>query len=576
MTTVTSQQFTGEKTGVPRPRLMTFLFGFCMFSTGASGLVNEYVLATMTTYILGNSIEQFSIIIALMMLMMGLSGLVQEKMSDEGLIGKFMAVEIAMAILGSFAPIATYAAFGYLSEHFILIHYVLVMAIGFLIGFEIPLVMRIIDQYGVGIKHNLRTVYAMDYIGAFVGAVVWVKVLLNPLPLTEISFVVAGCNFVVAAVTVFYFMGQRVITSRVYPSAALLATAIALIYGYSHNRDWSMSMEQKFYEDPIVAVKNTAYQHLVLTENRTLGDVRLYINGNTQFSSKDERQYHELLVHPAMTLATNPHHILILGGGDGLALREVLKYPTVETATLVDLDPGMIQFASTNPLMRMLNKDAFADARTYARASQGVTALGKKSVYLEIENETAQKPGERPRTEWVATVNVYNVDADRFVSESHDRVWDVILIDFPDPDSVELAKLYSKEFFTKLRWHMHTRTIVAIQSTSPYHAKEAYLTVKRTMEAAGLKTLPYRHNIPSFGDWGWILAWNGDASREDVKQHLASVDQFAVSTAYLNPETMMASFAFGKGELHSTKTDINTLMQPVLLDEYLHYSWLIE
>ena len=126
------------------PRMLIVLFSFCMFSTGASGLVNEYILATVSSFILGNSIEQFSVIIACMMLAMGLSGFGQALISDENLLGKFIIVETLMVVLCSFSALGIYAGFGFLPDHFMLILYFFVLSIGFLIGFEIPLVIRII------------------------------------------------------------------------------------------------------------------------------------------------------------------------------------------------------------------------------------------------------------------------------------------------------------------------------------------------------------------------------------------------------------------------------------------------
>ncbi|MDH5518029.1 MAG: polyamine aminopropyltransferase [Gammaproteobacteria bacterium] len=555
------------------PRFLPVLLAFCMFSTGASGLVNEYVLATLTTYILGNSIEQFSIVIASMMFMMGVSGLVQSKMSDNNLIQKFMLVEVCMAVLGGFAPLVIYAAYGYMDSHFLFVHYFFVLAVGFLIGFEIPIVMRIIEQNKVKLKTNLSIVYAMDYIGAFIGAVIWVKFLLKNYPLTEISFIVAGFNFAVALVTILYFIKTGVLTKKWQSVLIILATVILLVAGYASNRELSNLFEQRFYDDPIVHKETTKYQHLVITENKTNGDVRLYINGNTQFSSLDEQRYHDFLVHPAMTLVEAKKNILILGGGDGLALREVLKYKDIHTVTLVDLDPAMVELARTNRYLRQLNRDAFHDSRIIVQPSVAISATNVKGMYLSNGKGDAEEP---PESQWVASVNVYNLDADLFINQLANQQWDVVIIDFPDPSSVELSKLYSKQFYKKLRRHLAPSAVVAIQSTSPYHAKEAFLSIGNTLKAAGYTALPYRQNIPSFGDWGFYLAWSGQQSATQVRQYLSKTDSFQVNTGFITPELMMASFAFGKGELLSKTQCINTIMQPCLLTQYSDYSWQIE
>ncbi|MDH5388709.1 MAG: polyamine aminopropyltransferase [Gammaproteobacteria bacterium] len=554
------------------PRLLPVLLAFCMFSTGASGLVNEYVLATITTYILGNSIEQFSIVIASMMLMMGISGFVQSRMSDNNLIYKFIGVEVVMAVLGGFAPLAIYGAFAYFEYNFAVVHYFFVLSVGFLIGFEIPIVMRIINQQQISLKTNLAIVYAMDYVGAFVGAIIWVKILLKFYPLTEISFIVAGFNFAIALITVTYFIFTGIIKHRVTTAIIMLMTVLILVVGYLNNRDISSLFEQHFYDDPIILKTTTKYQHIVLTENKQLGDIRLYINGNTQFSSLDEKRYHDLLVHPVMSIANMPEHALILGGGDGLALRELLKYKNLKSITLVDLDPDMIKLASENPRLRKLNKDAFQNARLHVRPPGNVNAVNVKGVYLESEDSWTKKL----QSEWVATVDVYTIDADQFIRSKNDQRWDVVIIDFPDPSSVELSKLYSKQFYRKLRTHLTSNAFVSIQSTSPYHSKESFLTIGNTLRSAGFNVLPYRQNIPSFGDWGFHLAWTSSESEKAIKNSLKTIETFIVNTDYVTPELMLASFAFGKGELTSKTNCVNTVMFPCLLTNYTNYGWQVD
>ncbi|MFT7373614.1 MAG: spermidine synthase [Oleiphilaceae bacterium] len=544
-----------------------------MFSTGASGLVNEYVLATLTTYILGNSIEQFSIVIASMMFMMGVSGLVQNKMSDDNLVEKFMTVEVIMALMGGFAPLIIYAAYGYMQHHFQYVHYFFVLGIGFLIGFEIPIVMRIVEKNKIGLKANLTIVYAMDYIGAFIGAIIWINYLLKFHPLTEISFIVAGFNFIVAVFAILYFIYTGEIKRRFLSITVLMLTAAALVWGFSANRDLSDLFEQRFYDDPIVHRETTKYQHLVLTENTGTGDVRLYINGNTQFSSLDENRYHDFLVHPAMALAKSAKNILVLGGGDGLALRELHKYPNVETITLVDLDPDMVRLAANNPIMRKLNNNAFDDTRIQVQEPGGIEETNIKPILLQEDNVFDQGT---TGADWVASVSVFTLDADQFIKNIETRTWDVVLIDFPDPSSIELSKLYSKQFYLKLAKNLKKDALIAIQSTSPYHAKEAFLTIGNTLRAAGFKALPYRQNVPSFGDWGFYLAWKTEDSQEEMKEKIRELSQFNVNTSFITTELLTASLAFGKGELESSTHCVNSIMRPCLVQQYTDHSWLIE
>ena len=549
--------------------LPTVLLASCMFFTGAAGLVSEYVLSTVSAYILGNSIEQFSVIIALMLLMMGLAGYLQRYLSDRQLLDKFVLVESGLALLAGFAPLAIYASFGYLPSHFRLIQYFFVISIGLLIGFEIPLVLRINQQYVKTLSANLSTTYAFDYVGGFVGALIWTYVLLRTFPITEISFLVAGVNFAIAAVTFAYFLSRGLITARWLTTVAVLVTIAALIYGYTHNRDWSRLLEQRFYRDPVVFSELTRYQQLVLTHSRAANDYRFFINGNLQFSSVDEAIYHEHLVHPVMSLVPDRRRVLVLGGGDGLALRELLKYPQVETVTLVDIDPAVIRVAATHPVFTMLSEHAFADARVSARPSPGVVASGERAVL----HQTTQQRYARgaASAEPVGRVEVFTIDADRFLGEAR-GVWNAVVIDLPDPSSIELAKLYSREFYRKVRRVLAPGGMVALQATSPYHAQESFLAINRTLQAAGFRTLPYHDNVPSFGDWGWILAWY-DTPEMEIREKLARLRSLPVPTRYLTPEVVRQALVFGKGRLGSEHTDISTLMAPRVLDYYRYESW---
>lgn len=545
-----------------------------MFLTGASGFIFECVLSTVATFILGNSIEQFSVTISLMMLMMGLAGFWQRKLSDDLLIAKFLLVEVCLALLGAFAPIAVYAAYATMEAHFRLVQYFFVLSIGFLIGLEIPLVLRLNRAYVPQLKSNIASVFSMDYLGAFIGAVVWVYVLLRHFPLPEIGFFVAGLNFAVAFATYAYFARHRVAPRSWRPVALIALTAAALAYGYARNRDWNRALEQRFYGEPIAFATTTQYQHIVLTASAEPTDYRLYINGNLQFSSVDEPIYHELLVHPAMTLARDRRRVLILGGGDGLALREVLKHAETREATLVDIDPGMIEFARDHAVMNELNEGALRDARVTAEAAGA------------LPEETATQPvyeyGERVGLDArevldeAARVTVFTVDADKMLRNLRGQ-YEVIVIDLPDPNSVELVKLYSREFYLTLNRLLAPGGMVALQATSPYHAKESFLCILRTIRSAGYRAIPYHDNVPSFGDWGWIVAWNSGEAESEAADRIGRLERFAVperSLRYLTPARLKAALAFGKGALAAESDEVNTLMAPVLLRFYLAESWL--
>ena len=558
----------------------TLLLGVCMLATGACGLILEYILATTSTYILGNAIEQFSVTVGFMLFMMGFASWLQRFVSDAHLIEKFFFVEVALAMVGGFAPMGLYAVFGIANDQFVLAQYLAFGSVGLLIGLEIPFVLRINQAYSERLSVNLARILSFDYIGSFLGAIVWVWYLLKYVPILKIGLMVASINFAIATVTLLYFLSCKLVRFPKLCLAAVVLTGGALLAGFAFHDSWSIELEQRLYEDKIVHAQTTRYQRIVLTQNRKLGDIRLYLNGNLQFSSLDENIYHELLVHPVMALAPRHRQVLILGGGDGLALREVLKYPDTEAVLLVDLDPDMTAFASQDPLMQELNRGSFADARVIRSLNTpkgtAVTPRGSKTLFArpdlpswqqERQEQAGQKVQLKRRR--LARVALMNIDADKFLDLAAGK-WDVVIVDLPDPNSVELCKLYSKEFYVRLARLLAADGLAVVQATSPYHAKEAFLMIQRTLATAGYRTLPYHGNIPSFGEWGWILA-----SRQALTP-LPPNMAFSVPTSYATPDVFRAATIFPKGWLSSLHDDINTRMRPLLLDRYLSESWLVE
>ena len=540
-----------------------------MFVTGFTGFVFECILSTVATYVLGNSVEQFSITIGLMLASMGVGSFAQQYVKAKRPILAFVSVELLLVTIGGFAPVAMYAAFGFFEHHFQLIQYAIAGGIGFLIGSEIPFATRINEDFrGVPLPNNLAAIFLWDYLGGFIGAVIFTKLLMPRVPLTEMSFLLSAVVLVVALVNYLYFMDAK----RLIHYAAFAVVAVALGYGYTQNRRWNVALEQRLYADRIIYATTSPYQRIVLQHNDVKNEYRLTLNGGLQFSSLDEVRYHEFLVHVPMAFAHERVKVLVLGGGDGLGLREILKYPNVESVTLVDLDPAMTQFASTHPVMTALNRRSFADARVSVLRSDGVTEGARHLVTGEELHPHARHVA--PNEVAVADVSVINIDADKFLHEVQDT-YDVAIVDFPDPRSIELCKLYSKEFYLKLRRVLSTHGVAAIQSTSVYYSREAYLMVGRTLEEAGFSVLQYHHDVPSFGDWGWHLVWKDERTADQMKQELRSVSALAVPTAYVTPELLATATDFGKGALSTADHHINTLMEPRLLDVYLR-SWVVD
>ena len=323
-----------------------------MFLLGGCGLAYEYTLSKIASDLLGNSVQQWATMIATMLFAMGLGADVQKHTPVNVLADRLIITQVMLAVLGGFGPLIMIHGFALLPQLYIIIQYALAFGVGMLIGYEIPLMMRINEEDEPDMRINLSQVLKMDYIGALVGALLWTFLLIRYLSIDRISFVV-GLATMASAILCWFLYRKRL----AHPRARLLEIGGGLVLvttGLILGRSLTVKAEQFLYRDPVVTSITSPFQHIVLTKNR-IDNVRCYINGHLQFNEADEHIYHENLVHPAMHLAHRREKILILGGGDGLALREVLKYPDVREVTLVDLDPMMTGLATTDPDLIRLN-----------------------------------------------------------------------------------------------------------------------------------------------------------------------------------------------------------------------------
>jgi spermidine synthase len=264
--------------------------------------------------------------------------------------------------------------------------------------------------------------------------------------------------------------------------------------------------EANLYAEDIVHAESSPYQRIVVTRSRD--ETRLYLNHNLQFSSRDEYRYHEALVHPGLAALPGARRVLVLGGGDGMAVREVLKYPQVESIVLVDLDPRMTELFAQSPLLRELNGDALAAPR----------------------------------------LKIVNADALQWL-EASTEIFDFVVADFPDPSNHALGKLYSTAFYRLLKQHVAETGLVAVQATSPLYARQSYWTVVATLEAAGWRTAPYHALVPSFGEWGYIIAG---------KREYRPPQTIPVTTRFVTPDALPALFHF-PADMARVETEPNRL-----------------
>ena len=546
------------------PTASRYILISSMFIMGACGLAYEYVISLMGNNLMGTSHEQIFIIIGLMLFAMGL-GSGAQRVFKRDLLDTFLILEVLLGMLGGFSAIAIYAAFGFwLSFEPIL--YGFALLIGGCIGMEIPLLIRINRDYSESLRTNLSEILSVDYIGSLAGAFLFTFVLLTRFSLPTIAFLLGITNLGIALVGLVYFKSllRRFETIALFWGLGAVALGIGLFFADT----WTVEIEQRYYKDPIVFRKTTKFQHVVLTQKKDR--LNMYINGNLQFSSQDEEVYHELLVHAPLSLGKSRKRVLILGGGDGLALREVLKYHDVEEVHLVDLDPEIVALSARHPIIRKLNRGAFDDARVNVITPGGLRE-GPQVDMLQ-RNRRPEKAHSRKK-EPVARIRVLYLDADLFLRKARGK-YDQVIIDFPDPSRLELAKLYSLDFFRNLRRRLSPGAMVAIQSTSPYFGRDAFLCIGKTLEAAGFKTLPYHYSVPSFAvDWGWFLAWTDPRPVSELRQKIQSLQRFQVPTAFLTPAGLRASLAFGKGRLEPlAPIRINTRMRPVIVN-YYRRSW---
>ena len=446
-----------------------------IFGMGACGLAYEYTLSKIASDILGNSLKQWVIVISVMMFCMGVGSDAQKYLKDKKLVDKFLFGEIVLGLLGGLGPICMLFMHG--SQYYILVQYFFICSIGFLIGLEIPLLTRLNDNYTTQLKFNLGAIMKMDYIGSLVGAIVWLFVLTKFFSIVETAFVLGIINVSIAVFGALYFR-KLMAWFRSLMILAVLAVGF-LFYGLSQASSWTSYAEQSLYKDRIIYSETSPFQHIVLTEANN-GVINCFINRHLQFSSFDEHIYHEVLVHPAMQLAKSRKNILVLGGGDGLAVRELLKYDDVESVTLVDLDPFMINLAKNNPVINALNEGSLSNAKVRSFESAAVSRGPVES--LAVMNRNSIKREEQT----VADISVYNIDALNFVKDIN-GFYDVMILDFPDPNSHDLAKLYSREFYGALMKRLAPNGIVIQQSTSPIHAKEAFLCIGSYDENCGFE-----------------------------------------------------------------------------------------
>jgi spermidine synthase len=497
---------------VPSPALLLTL----VLVTATAGLVYELSMAAVASYLLGDSVRQFSLVIGAYLSALGVGAHVSRYV-DGRLAATFVDVELAAAVLGGLSAPGLMLAFAF-TRAFELVLFAEVVVVGALVGLELPLLFRILERK-VEFKDLVARALSFDYAGALVGSVAFSIVLVPKLGLARTSVLSGLLNAAVALVAASALSHGDAEEARALAKARVRAVVVGVVLAvafFGAGRATEIS-EGAIYPGTVVLARQSSYQRIVLTDHA--GALELFLNGNLQFSSRDEYRYHEALVHPAMAAAKTRRHVVIGGGGDGLAAREILRWPDVETVTLVDLDAEVTDLArSFSPLVR-LNGHSLDDPR----------------------------------------VTVVNEDAMRWFAETSSTA-DVVVLDFPDPSTFSVGKLYSTTFYARVKRHLAPGGAVVVQSSSPFLANATFSCITSTLEAAGFVTRPYQAFVPAFGSWGFVLA---KSEPFDVPAALPPA-----TLRFLDAQVLADMFGM-PADTRPKGSDVNRLDNQILVAHYL-------
>ena len=487
-----------------------------VFVIATCGLIYELVAGTLASYLLGDSVTQFSTIIGVYLFSMGIGSFLS-RYFQSGLLQWFIRIELLVGVIGGFSAALLFIVFP-LAASFRIILYSLVGVTGILVGLEIPLLMRILKDK-VEFKELVSRVFTFDYIGALLASLIFPLLLVPQLGLIRTSLFFGILNIAIGWYLAYYF------AKEIRQAVALKAVAILLllseVVAFVFSENIMAYSETMTYNDNIVYAASSPYQRIVITRNKR--ELRLFLNGNLQFSSADEYRYHEALVHPALSSVKDPEKVLVLGGGDGLAVREILKYPSVKNITLVDLDAMITKLFSSQEILKDINRSSLSDPK----------------------------------------VKILNEDAFIWLRKNTE-LFDAVVIDFPDPSSFSIGKLYCSVFYKLLKKSMRPGGIAVIQSTSPYVAPKSFWCIDTTLRSSGFYTKPYHNFVPSFGEWGYIMAF------ADEKQDWFS--SFPSSLKYLNKETLHQMFIFPEDMKAHQPLETNKLNNQALVN-YFEDEW---
>jgi spermidine synthase len=487
-----------------------------IFSASACAIVYQLLIGSTSAYFLGDSVQQFSVTIGVFLAAMGIGSWLSRAVVDR-LLERFIAFELWLAAVGGCCVPVLYFAYLY-TGHFRYVMILLIVAVGTLVGLELPLLTRMLQHHG-GLRTVLSNVLSIDYLGSLLAALLFPYLLLPFLGAFNTSLVTGLLNVCVGLALLIGFWSQlaprsrRLLVGLVAVITSGLGTTLAIAEPLRGR------LESDLYTDQIIYSERSQYQQIVLTQWQD--ELRLYLDRHLQFSSADEYRYHESLVHPAMALSHHPKRVLLIGGGDGLSVREVLRHEGVERVDLVDLDPA-------------------------------ITDLAKRDVRLTRLNDNALS---RPK------VRIFNEDGFSFLERAHEA-YGVIILDLPDPRDEALSKLYSVEAYHLCARHLSPGGVVVTQASSPYYARTSFWSIAETMVASGLRVVPYHTLVPSLGEWGFVAGSIGGGPEP------TEVNFDVSDLRYITPELFRQMQSFPIDMRRPTEVVVNRLDRPVLARQY--------
>ncbi len=439
------------------PYALAFLLSFC-------SLGYQQILALTLSDSTGDFVFSQALTLGIFLTGMGLGGLWSDRVRSTWT--NLIFIEWILSLIGALSVFAiglfeaTASFVGWTPLLYILAGSVILM-IGALTGFELPLLLRLAH------RHRPGHLFCANYLGAFAATVLIPAVVVPAMDVTNTALALGLINFIVSCWLLIFDRTRFVVTLHAFFSLALLGVFLVgpilnqvhlrMIYfpaKISSSADFTGAVNLLRKLDLPLRVRS-AYQWIdilppefsSLVQGRQ--DFQLYLDRKLQLSSGQWLRYHESLAEGAINLLRKtPERVLILGGGDGLLARVLLRHNDIRRIDLVEIDPRMIELGRNQFELRKLNGGSLSDAR----------------------------------------VHVHIGDAAQFVREEGPN-YELILIDFPFPATYELSLLYTKEFYSWVRKRLAADGIIALDFPLPDSASDPLPHLISTLKAAGLAKL---------------------------------------------------------------------------------------